>query len=378
MSRLRTSVLFRSCATAAASVALLVPLASTAGAAEAQQPYPAVVPLGATETTDLITLPTPLQTPALVLYDLARGVHVLLDQSFNEIATIAMRDQPADVHDIEFSPDGSRVLVQGWASTPYDLSPWGGSANATVLNPVIQEQIVATGEVTFEWSALDHVSPDETTESLTSGVGDIFHSNSLEYDDDGNILSSFRNASTVYKIDIATGDIIWRFGGEQSDFSFPGGQGDMPSYQHGGRRLPNGQLSVFDNGNARSPQESRGAAYTLDESAMTATLASDLRAEPPAFSPYIGTAAAPDVVVGDADADGGRTLHVSWNGATEVDSWRIEAGPSEDDLATLGVTPKPGFETAAEIFAPENADVLRVTALDEAGQSLDSRTITAS
>jgi hypothetical protein len=480
MSLLRTSVLFRSCATAAVRVALLVPLTSTAVAAESRQPsFLGVVPLGATDTTEFVTLPDPLQTPALtttttgqedpglllttpgnagtgagiaaiydndgqlvwtqsgsyfnlraveyqgqpalVLHDMGRAAHVLLDQSYNEIATIAMQDQPTDAHDIEFSPDGSRVLVQGWASTPYDLSPWGGAADATVLNPVIQEQIVGTGEVTFEWSALDHVSPDETTESLTSGVGDIFHSNSLEYDEDGNILTSFRNTSTVYKIDIATGDIIWRFGGEQSDFTFPGGQAEMPSYQHDARRLPNGQLSVFDNGNARSPQESRGATYTLDETAMTATLTSDLRADPPAFTPYVGSNrqvdngnqlvsygttgemaefrgtrpvftgsfegdwftyrtersdwhATPDAPPDAALSEG--TMYMSWNGATDVSAWRVEAGPSEEDLTTLTTTPRTGFETAAEIIPPDDATVYRVTALDPSGEPLGSRTLT--
>jgi hypothetical protein len=335
---------------------------------------------------------------------------------------------PTDPHDIEFSDDGSRVLVQGWVQTTYDLSPWGGSANATVLNPVIQEQIVGTGEVTFEWSTLDHISPDETTESLTSGFGDLFHSNSLEYDSDGNILVSMRNTSTVYKIDINTGDVIWRFGGEQSDFTFANAA-DAPSYQHDARRLPDGQLSVFDNGNAHSPTESSGRSYTLDESAMTATLTSDLRANPAAYSPFIGNnrqvsngnqlvsygttgrmvefsgtsevftgtfasgwtsyrteradwnatpATAPDVVVGETEDDGSREVYMSWNGATEVDSWRIEAGSSEDELTTLGTTPKSGFETGAEVIAPEDADVFRVTALDDSGEVLDSRTLSAS
>jgi hypothetical protein len=484
---LRTGVLLRCSAAAVAGAALLAPLTPTASAAE-RHPGPAVVPLPAPEAGAFLTQPAPRQAPALTttttgqedpglllttpgnagtgsgvaaiydnggqvvwqqegtfynleaityqgqpaltLYDTTRGAHVVLDQAYNEIATIAMQnDQPTDGHDIEFSPDGSRVLVQGWVRTQTDLSEWGGAADATVLNPVIQEQVVGTGEVTFEWSALDHVSPDETTESLTSGFGDLFHSNSLEYDEDGDILVSFRNTSTVYKIDIATGEIVWRFGGERSDFTFPGGTADAPSYQHDARRLPDGSLSVFDNGNARSPQESRGATYTLDESSMTATLTQDLRANPAAFSPYIGNnrqvangnqlvsygttgrmaefsgtqevftgayaegwssyrteradwsatpATPPDVVVGEAGEDGGRALHVSWNGATEVEAWRVEAGPSRQELTPLGITPKTGFETAAEVFAPGDADVFRVTALDASGNAVDSRLLNAS
>jgi hypothetical protein len=203
----------------------------------------------------------------------------------------------------------------------------------------------------------------------------------------------------------------------------------MPSYQHDARRLPDGSLSVFDNGNRHSTRESRGAVYTLDESSMTATLTQELRADPPVFSGIMGSnrqapngnqlvsyggtglmvefadgqavfsaqfddyastyraertaadwtgtpATAPEVVVGEAAEDGSRTVNVSWNGSSEVASWRIEAGPTEDRLTTLGSTPKTGLETAAEVTAPEHADVLRVTALDRNGTPLDSRTLT--
>jgi hypothetical protein len=176
-------------------------------------------------------------------------------------------------------------------------------------------------------------------------------------------------------------------------------------------------------------EESRGANYTLDETSMTATLTSGLRADPPTFSPYIGNnrrvsngnhlvsygatgrmvefngtqpvftgtfdegrssyrteradwsatpATPPDVVVDALTDHGTRTVHVSWNGATEVDSWRIEAGPGEDELTALGVTPKTGFDTAAEVVAPGDADIFRVAALDGSGEALDTRTLAVS
>ncbi|MGP4112586.1 arylsulfotransferase family protein [Streptomyces sp. 4N509B] len=482
MRLLRTS-LARSGVAMAAGVALVVPLTSAASAADAA-PRLGVTALPALENSEFVTLDEPLQAPtltttttgredpglllttpggfagasaaiydnrgqlvwsrsgnflnleqityqgqpALVAFDSSRQAHVVYDQSYREIDTLAMVNQPTDGHDIEFSPDGSRVLLQGWAPTQVDLSPWGGPSNGTVLDAVIQEQIVSTGQVTFEWSALDHVEPGETTEPMT-GFGDLFHSNSLSYDADGNILTSFRNTSTVYKIDISSGEIIWRFGGENSDFTFAN-SADRPSYQHDARRLPDGSISIFNNGNTSSPQESRGAVYRVDESAMTATLTQNLRANPAAFSPFIGNnrqvpngnqlvnygttgrmvefaggeqvftgqfssgstsyradrttnwvgtpAAAPEVVVGELGEDGTRTLNVSWNGATEVDSWRVLAGTSEETLTTVGTTPKTGFETAAAVTAPADADVFRVVALDAAGQALDSRTLSVS
>src|SRR5690606_20744782 len=110
-----------------------------------------------------------LGQPALVAFDLGRGAFVVFDQSYQEIGTIQLQGQPTDGHDIAFSEDGSRVLVEGWVQTTVDLSQWGGPANAMMMNTVIQEQDLTTGQVTFEWSALDHISPDETQEPLTGG-----------------------------------------------------------------------------------------------------------------------------------------------------------------------------------------------------------------
>ncbi|MEO3754165.1 arylsulfotransferase family protein [Streptomyces sp. B6B3] len=349
---------------------------------------------------------------------------VILDTSYNEIATLTMQgNYPLDPHDVEFSPDGDRVLLQSYSTATYNLSPYGGPANATIMNPVIQEIDLNTNQVTFQWSAIENIPVTETTESLTGGFGffDLYHTNSLEYDTDGDILVSARNTSTVYKIDIDTGDIIWRFGGENNDFTFNGGSAAMPSYQHDARRLPDGSLSVFDNGNAHSPATSRGTVYDIDEQAMTATLVEDMRPTSPLFGMYVGNnrlldngnflvsygntgqfeeyrdgqrvftgrfdqgyvtyrteraeweatpSVPPDVVVDQSADDGSSSVYVSWNGATEVERWRIEAGPSRGELTELATVDKTGFETAARVAAPDDDTVYRVTALDASGEPL--------
>jgi hypothetical protein len=40
------------------------------------------------------------------------------------------------------------------------------------------------------------------------------------------------------------------------------------------------------------------------------------------------------------------TLYASWNGATEVATWEVLAGPSPSRLEPLGSVPRDGFETA--------------------------------
>jgi hypothetical protein len=81
----------------------------------------------------------------------------------------------------------------------------------------------------------------------------------------------------------------------------------------------------------------------------------------------------PNVVA--ESTDGGVNVFVSWNGATEVASWRVLAGDTKDDLAAVGKeTPRSGFET--EIAVEGTAGFYAVEALDAAGKVLGtSRTV---
>lgn len=86
--------------------------------------------------------------------------------------------------------------------------------------------------------------------------------------------------------------------------------------------------------------------------------------EAPAAS--TGAAAAGDGS-GDGDEAGGVEVAVSWNGATEVATWRILAGDG-DDLTTVAEVRRHGFETVATIG---RADVVAVEALDAKGAVLE-------
>ena len=64
----------------------------------------------------------------------------------------------------------------------------------------------------------------------------------------------------------------------------------------------------------------------------------------------------------------GVRLHVSWNGATEVERWQVLAGKERQHLRSLGQFPRTGFETAIEVDVREA--FLRVRALDKGGAVL--------
>jgi hypothetical protein len=59
-------------------------------------------------------------------------------------------------------------------------------------------------------------------------------------------------------------------------------------------------------------------------------------------------------------------VYASWNGATQVASWRVLAGPAAGQLTAVKTTAKSGFETAIPV-AREYAS-FKVQALDANGR----------
>jgi hypothetical protein len=64
--------------------------------------------------------------------------------------------------------------------------------------------------------------------------------------------------------------------------------------------------------------------------------------------------------------NGKTTVYASWNGATELASWRVMAGPSAAQLEAVATATKSGFETA--ISVPSGARVFQAEALGAFGQ----------
>jgi hypothetical protein len=73
-------------------------------------------------------------------------------------------------------------------------------------------------------------------------------------------------------------------------------------------------------------------------------------------------------------ADAKVTVYASWNGATQVTSWRVLAGPSPEALVPVATAADGGFETA--IATPARAPYVAVQALEASGAVIGtSRTI---
>ena len=185
---------------------------------------------------------------------------------------------------------GKSALLTTYKTTPYDLSSFNiTSGLGWLLHGGFQEVDVESGEVVFEWYALDHITVDQTQtlpgKSHVVGDGytpmsafDYFHLNSVDKSErTGNYLISGRHTSTLYMIDSETGGIIWQLSSEGlSDFECVGFNF---SSQHNARIVFESSiettLSLFDNAsdglNTTMPQSS-GMTVTLNHKTNTASL----------------------------------------------------------------------------------------------------------
>jgi hypothetical protein len=93
----------------------------------------------------------------------------------------------------------------------------------------------------------------------------------------------------ITKISRTTGNIIWRLGGKNNQFYFTNDNIRF-SHQHGIRRLTNGNIILYDNGNYHTPTFSRAAEYTINEINYTATLVWQFRNTPDYYGFSMGFA----------------------------------------------------------------------------------------
>ena len=195
-----------------------------------------------------------------------------------------------DFHECQLTEDGGAWLMNYDVET-IDMSQIvpGGYTNAQVTGLVIQK-INAQKRVTFQWRSWDHIPiTDARHINLNSSVIDAVHGNAIEEDFDKNIMISSRHLDEITKINTKTGEIIWRLGGKQNQFTIINDT-TWFSYQHDIRRIENGNITLYDNGNFNTPQESRILEYKLDETQKKATLVWEYRHDPPIYAFAMGSA----------------------------------------------------------------------------------------
>lgn len=201
----------------------------------------------------------------------AGAMFYLMDSTFTIIDSLKAKAPytRTDPHDFLALSNGHFVFLANDPKT-MDMSAYGGKTNATVTGCVIQEQD-ENKNVVFNWNTWDYFKITDSYADLTLSQVDLIHHNSIDVDEDGNFFLISRSLNEVTKINRQTGAIMWRLGGKNNQFTFtdPKAVFSMP---HDFRKLPNGNFTIFDNGNERVPPYSRALEYEINQTGKVVNL----------------------------------------------------------------------------------------------------------
>ena len=355
-----------------------------------------------------------------------KGEYVIVDQNYKTVATLRGRGGwILTLHSLVI--DGEHAWVTANRNLAMDLSEYGGIFNGTLIDSAVQEYDLSTGKLLRTWDALDHI-PLHDSQSIPPTNGfpwDAYHVNWINLVGKDKFLVSMRDTWAAYLVDIASGKIDWTLGGDNSSFQF--GPGAAFEWQHDVTLWPDSTVTLFDDHcclargadtfvDATAP--SRGLVLKLDQRARTATLLDEVGSDRRIASAYMGNAqplANGNMLVGwgsqpyfseydesgrllldgvfpDPDIayrvnrarwvgrpvespraavrqEGDETVvYVSWNGATQVRSWKVWAGPPGNE-SVVATAPKSGFETAISVPRIDGGSIV-VQALDGAGRAI--------
>lgn len=355
--------------------------------------------------------------PVLTWWQSGAG-NVIVNRSYQRIATVRETNgYEADAHDFVITPQGTAWLM-GTEPVEANLTKVGGPSTGTVSDFVIQKVDISTGQLLWEWHAYGHIPLQASHARPHDGHFDAYHLNSLQALPDGSLLVSSRSTWSVYDISTTTGKILWTLGGKHTQFKM--GRGTRFEWQHDAR-LAGHTLTLFDD--AATPQEepqSSAKELDLDIPARTVTLIKRFTHDPPLLSgaqgstelladgnvfvgwgtqpdfseynpsgrqivsgsftlgvksyralrfPWNAHPAGPPSVATAAGQNGSANVWASWDGATNVATWRVLGGPScTGALFPVTSAERSSFET--QIILEKPPACVEVQALNGRGKVL--------
>jgi hypothetical protein len=356
-----------------------------------------------------------------------QGEDEIYNTSYQHVATVhAGNGYHADLHEIRLTPEGT-AWIDMFDPVYMNLSPYGGPADGIISDSVVQEIDIKTGLVMWEWHALGHIPPSESHKPISTSSKspwDYVHINSIDPGSDGDVLLSSRSTWTLYDVDLKTGAVRWRLGGEHSSFNL--GPGTHTYWQHDAEWQPGGLISVFDNG-SDPPMEKQSRGLLLDPNPQThtvtlvkaftnptktllatsqgnvlnledgdwlmgygglpnfteydaaghvlldGTLGKSVQDFRTYLSPWSGQPTSQPSVVAAPGSGGTIDVSVSWNGATEVASWRVLEGAASGALEPTAMANRTGFQTTIALAGA--GPYVAVQALDAAGSVIGTSTV---
>jgi Arylsulfotransferase (ASST) len=354
----------------------------------------------------------------------AGGEYPLMDSTYTVRHRVTAQGYPSDLHEFTLTPDGTALL------TAYEET-------ARLVIGHAQEVDVVSNHLVFDWPSYPSVRESESYIK----VPDYFHINSVDLwpGPHRELLASARNCCAVYLVERST-KVKWRLHGRKSDFRLGPGAAFWYQHDARALADGSG-ISLFDDASQQPPhlspeKRSWGKVINLDERTMRATLRHEYSHTTAAIdaasqgnmqllpngahvigfgtSPYVAEYARPAgggepeqildarfptgvqsyrafmgdwigepplselaLVVRRRPGRGAFIAYVSWNGATEVDSWHFSAGSTHSSLVTVRRVPRAGFETSIR-FTSDGAMAFQASAHDREGKLLGrSRIVSA-
>lgn len=203
----------------------------------------------------------------------APGERVILDENFHEINRITFEESdvtekgaPVDGHDfLMISP--THYILSGYIKDTVYNNP-AYPDGSSVIYSYLQE--VDNGEVVWEFKSIDHPELYSLTvqdqdpnandfANEKTDIPDYMHFNSMQLDQDGNLICSFRHINTILCLDRTSDQILWKLSGNGDEFGLTDYQ--KTSGQHY-VTVDNNYITAFDNGNKN--HSSRIVSYQVD------------------------------------------------------------------------------------------------------------------
>jgi len=179
------------------------------------------------------------------------GEDVVVDQHYRHVATLKGADGWV-ISEHEMIISGANAWVTAYKSVPANLTPYGGSANGTVLDSAVQEYDLGTGQLLYAWDALNpggipNIPLSQSQQKPFPGIPwDAYHINSIQLTGNETFLVSMRDTWSAYLVNRTTNAIEWTLSGNPKLSTFALPSNAEFQWQHDVELHPGNVVSVFD------------------------------------------------------------------------------------------------------------------------------------
>ena len=182
---------------------------------------------------------------------------LLYDSTYSlayDISSHGAEDAFIELHECQITGDGSVIVILK-EIVPFDLTAVGGPEDGQILDNIVQEVDIETGELLWTWRGSDHYNLSDSYVEYKHGDGayDYMHMNSADKASvpisppswhiinqnktaEGNFLISARHTHSIVLVDGESGSIKWTLGGKQNHFGDISTSGNVDfAWQHHAR-----------------------------------------------------------------------------------------------------------------------------------------------